>query len=86
MNTALVSMAAGVMMTTLFAQTPDNLVVEGVPSFPPELQREAARYMEFRAATFQSWHPLRREMLITTRFAESMQLHQVKSPGGLAGN
>jgi dipeptidyl aminopeptidase/acylaminoacyl peptidase len=38
--------------------------------------------MEFRAATFQSWHPLRREMLITTRFAESMQLHQVKSPGG----
>src|SRR5687767_5764148 len=70
------------MMTELFAQIPDNLVVEGIPAFPPELQKDAARYMEFRAAAFQSWHPSRREMLITTRFAESMQLHHVKFPGG----
>jgi dipeptidyl aminopeptidase/acylaminoacyl peptidase len=82
MKTALACLAAGVTMTTLFAQTPDNLVVEGVPSFPAELQAEAARYMEFRAAAFQSWHPARREMLIATRFAESMQLHQVRFPGG----
>ncbi|HTD68120.1 MAG TPA: S9 family peptidase [Candidatus Limnocylindria bacterium] len=73
--------ATGLMMTNLLAQVPDNLVVEGVPAFPPELRAEAARYMEFRAAAFNSWHPKEREMLITTRFAESMQLHQVKSPG-----
>src|SRR6185436_12754540 len=64
-----------------FAQVPDNLVVEGVPTFPAELKTEAARYTEFRAAAFQSWHPLRREMLITTRFADSAQLHRVKAPG-----
>src|SRR5688500_2513555 len=64
------------------AQTPENLVVEGVPSIPPELRAEAARYMEFRAAAFNSWHPVRREMLITTRFADTPQLHLVKTPGG----
>jgi dipeptidyl aminopeptidase/acylaminoacyl peptidase len=69
------------MMNSL-AQVPENLVVEGVPPIPPELRQEAARYSEFRAAAFQSWHPKKREMLITTRFAESMQLHQVAMPGG----
>jgi len=64
------------------AQAPDNLVVEGVPALTPELRRDAARYLEFRAAAFQSWHPIRREMLITTRFADTPQLHLVKTPGG----
>ncbi len=71
------------MMTNLFAQVPDNLVVEGVPAFPAELRADAGRYMEFRAAAFNSWHPKRRELLITTRFADSMQLHLVKSPGAV---
>ena len=61
---------------------PDNLVVEGVPAFPPELRRNAARYLEFRAAAFHGWHPIRRELLITTRFADTSQLHVVKAPGG----
>ncbi|RYD25427.1 MAG: S9 family peptidase, partial [Verrucomicrobiaceae bacterium] len=39
-------------------------------------------YLEFRAAALQSWHPQRREMLITTRFAETPQLHLVRQPGG----
>ncbi len=64
------------------AQLPDNLVVEGVPDIPQELRRDAGRYMEFRTAAFQSWHPQRREMLVATRFAETVQLHQVKTPGG----
>jgi dipeptidyl aminopeptidase/acylaminoacyl peptidase len=74
-------LAATLMTTTLLAQVPDNLVVEGVPAFPAELRADAGRYMEFRAAGFNSWHPKRRELLITTRFADSMQLHLVKSPG-----
>lgn len=64
------------------AQVPDNLVVEGVPAITPELRKDVARYLEFRAAAFQSWHPIRREMLITTRFADTPQLHLVKTPGG----
>jgi dipeptidyl aminopeptidase/acylaminoacyl peptidase len=64
------------------AQVPDNLVVEGVPAITPELRKDVARYLEFRAAAFQSWHPIRREMLITTRFADTPQLHRVSTPGG----
>ena len=64
------------------AQVPDNLVVEGVPSIPPAQRDDAARYLEFRAASFHGWHPIRREILIATRFADSSQLHVVKLPGG----
>jgi dipeptidyl aminopeptidase/acylaminoacyl peptidase len=81
MKATAILLAATLMTTTLLAQVPENLVVEGVPSFPAELRADAGRYMEFRAAGFNSWHPKRREMLITTRFADSMQLHLVKSPG-----
>ncbi|HTD86897.1 MAG TPA: S9 family peptidase [Candidatus Binatia bacterium] len=64
------------------AQTPDNLVTEGVPPITPELRADVGRYLEFRAASFQSWQPVRREMLITTRFGDTPQLHLVKMPGG----
>jgi dipeptidyl aminopeptidase/acylaminoacyl peptidase len=66
----------------LLAQVPDNLVADGIPAIPPELRADAGRYLEFRAAALQSWHPQRREMLITTRFADTTQLHLVKMPGG----
>jgi dipeptidyl aminopeptidase/acylaminoacyl peptidase len=64
------------------AQVPDSLILDGVPPLPPALQSDVSRYLEFRAAAFQDWHPQRREMLITTRFADASQLHLVQSPGG----
>ncbi|MBI3851259.1 MAG: S9 family peptidase [Verrucomicrobia bacterium] len=64
------------------AQVPDNLVAESIPPLPAELKKEVGRYLEFRSAAFNSWHPTRRELLITTRFADTMQLHLVKMPGG----
>jgi len=66
----------------MLAQAPDNLVVEGVPPISDELKAEASPYMEFRTAAFNDWHPVRRELLITTRFADSAQLHVVRMPGG----
>jgi len=62
--------------------TGDNLVVQGIPPVPVELAESVGRYTEFRAATFASWHPTRREMLINTRFADTPQVHLVKMPGG----
>ena len=66
------------------AQTtvPDNLVAEGLPPIRPELRRDVGRYLEFRTAGFLGWHPQRKEMLITTRFADTAQLHVVDHPGG----
>jgi len=66
----------------LFAQVPDNLVADGVPALPLELRVDAGRYVEFRAAALEAWHPQRREMLISTRFADTPQIHLVKMPGG----
>ena len=68
--------------TTARAQVAENLVVEGVPAIPPELKASVSRYLEFRSASFQSWHPTRREMLISTRFADSAQVFLVRQPLG----
>jgi dipeptidyl aminopeptidase/acylaminoacyl peptidase len=77
---ALAALVAGLAPTR--AEVPENLVLDGVPAVPPELRADAARYLEFRGAAFQGWHPTRREALITTRFADVPQLHLVQAPGG----
>lgn len=64
------------------AQLPENLVLQGIPPIPQDLRSQAAPYLETRAAVFQSWHPRHPEMLVTTRFSETMQVHLVKMPGG----
>jgi hypothetical protein len=60
----------------------ENLVVEGIPKIPASLVETGERYTNFRGANLQSWSPTTREMLITTRFADTAQVHTVKMPGG----
>jgi len=60
----------------------DNLVTEGIPAIPRSLVESVQRYTEFRSAGFSGWHPLRREILIGTRFGNVPQIHQVRFPLG----
>ena len=60
----------------------DNLVTDGIPRIPTELAESVGRYTNFRTAVLADWHPTRREVLIGTRFGETVQLHLVKFPGG----
>jgi dipeptidyl aminopeptidase/acylaminoacyl peptidase len=60
----------------------ENLVIDGVPPIPGELPEQVGRYTESRAATMQDWHPTRAEILITTRFGDTNQIHQLTQPGG----
>ncbi len=60
----------------------DNLVTEGIPSLSSNLINEVKNYTESRGASLVAWHPLRNELMISTRFANSNQLHYVKMPGG----
>ncbi|HKE31875.1 MAG TPA: prolyl oligopeptidase family serine peptidase [Candidatus Angelobacter sp.] len=60
----------------------DNLVVENIPSIPAAVADKANQYGEFRSASLLDWDPVRREMLISTRFADVPQIHLVKMPGG----
>ena len=59
-----------------------NLTVEGVPPIPADLARRAGRYGEFRMANFLDWHPQRQELLMSTRFGDTAQVHAVAAPGG----
>ncbi|HEY9718615.1 MAG TPA: prolyl oligopeptidase family serine peptidase [Trichormus sp.] len=61
---------------------PGNIVVEGVPPPALALVEDADRFSEFRGAGVEDWHPIKREMLIETRFADTPQVHYVRTPGG----
>jgi dipeptidyl aminopeptidase/acylaminoacyl peptidase len=61
---------------------PESLVSEGVLPIPAELAAAVRPYTESRGASFFSFHPERREMLVGTRFADTVQLHRVVAPGG----
>ncbi len=60
----------------------ENLVLDGVPRIPAGVAEAVGRYTEFRTAGLAAWHPVRRELLITTRFADTNQVHRVRMPGG----
>jgi dipeptidyl aminopeptidase/acylaminoacyl peptidase len=60
----------------------DNLVLENLPPIPAAIADKAAQYSEVRTAAIDDWDPVRKEMLIVTRFADVPQVHAVKMPGG----
>jgi dipeptidyl aminopeptidase/acylaminoacyl peptidase len=61
---------------------PERLVVDGVPPVPAALADTIARYGAYRSAALVDWHPQDRSILISTRFADTPQLHLVSTPGG----
>jgi dipeptidyl aminopeptidase/acylaminoacyl peptidase len=74
---------------SISAQTPsvdivpgDNLVIDGIPQISASIAAAMVRYTEFRSAGLQDWHPTERNVLITTRFGDTNQVHHVKFPGG----
>ena len=58
----------------------ENLVVDGIPPISARLAAEVRRYTESRSAALADWHPARRELLISTRFANTAQIHRVAAP------
>ncbi len=57
-----------------------NLIVQGIPDIPVSIKNDLLRYTESRAAAFGDWHPVKRNMLISTRLGNVPQLHLVKMP------
>lgn len=87
---ALSAAMSAAMPHTAIAQTPEaqletreNLVTEGIPPIPLSLVERVNQYTNFRSASLQSWHPTKREILISTRFGDVAQIHQVAMPGGM---
>jgi dipeptidyl aminopeptidase/acylaminoacyl peptidase len=59
----------------------ENLIVDGIPPVPLSIVDQASRYTDFRTASVFDWHPTQRELLIGTRFGDTVQVHRVASPG-----
>lgn len=63
-------------------KTVGNLVIEGIPEIPPEINEQLLAYQNARAAGFSGWTPTG-GMLIATRFGETSQVHRVDTPMGM---
>ncbi len=60
----------------------ENLILKNLPVIPSATAEAVKRYTESRSAGHVDWHPLKREMLMTTRFGNTNQLHYLKMPMG----
>lgn len=63
-------------------QPTENLIVDGLDPIPLTLTKELNKYTNVRSASFVDWHPKRREMLMSTRFGNTSQLHYLSMPMG----
>jgi dipeptidyl aminopeptidase/acylaminoacyl peptidase len=79
---ALLTLVATALGAESFLSAPASLTVEGIPPIPVALAENIARYNSARSASLMDWHPVRREMLIETRFGDTPQIHRVLMPGG----
>lgn len=59
---------------------PAAMTVDGAPRVPAALAEKTRPYLEYRTAAFTGWNPKTRAVLITTRFGNVAQLHEVASP------
>jgi dipeptidyl aminopeptidase/acylaminoacyl peptidase len=60
---------------------PPGVKVEGVPPIPQQIADTLARYGDYRSARFVSWHPTKRQVLVSTRLESVPQLYAVEAPG-----
>ncbi|ODT00797.1 MAG: peptidase [Erythrobacter sp. SCN 62-14] len=86
--------AAALLATTVFAlpvaaqdappvvPLPAALTAEDMPPIPLAMAERARPYLEVRGAGFAGWDPKTRAVLISTRFANTSQLHRVAEPMG----
>jgi dipeptidyl aminopeptidase/acylaminoacyl peptidase len=59
-----------------------NLVIEGIPEIPERVLGRLRPYQNTRSAGMRGWHPSGPGILISTRFAETSQIHWVAEAGG----
>jgi dipeptidyl aminopeptidase/acylaminoacyl peptidase len=60
---------------------PAGIKLEGMPAIPQSIADGLGIYAQFRSAQLQAWHPAKRQIVITTAFGPTPQLHFVDGPG-----
>lgn len=67
---------------SLTENVPEAVRLEGTPAIPDALSDKLAQYLETRSASLASVSPDGSRVLISTRFADIAQLHEVRMPLG----
>lgn len=62
---------------------PAAITADGIPAVPRALADATRPYLEARSVSFLGWHPQRRSALISTRFGNVSQVHEVAMPMGM---
>ena len=60
----------------------ENLITENIAEIPKELANQVKKYSESRGASLAEIHPNKDEIIISTRFGSTSQLHRVIKPMG----
>lgn len=60
----------------------ENLIIENIAEIPKELANQVKKYSESRGASLAEIHPNKDEIIISTRFGSTSQLHRVIQPMG----
>ena len=60
----------------------ENLITENIAFIPKELAVQVKKYSEARGASLEEIHPVKNDIIITTRFGSTAQLHRVVQPLG----
>jgi Tol biopolymer transport system component len=74
-------MIAVVLLLLLAQSSPPAIQAGGVPEIPKDLAARLAQFQSARSAVFEDFGP-DGSILVSTRFAETAQLHLVPFPGG----
>lgn len=61
----------------------ENLIAEGIPEISKDLSNQVKKYSESRGASLSGIHPSGNEIIISTRFGTTPQLHRVSKPLGM---
>ena len=62
---------------------PDAIVTENVPPIPQELADDVRPYVSNQAVLSAMWHPIHRDLLVSTTISGKPQLHRVRMPLGM---
>jgi dipeptidyl aminopeptidase/acylaminoacyl peptidase len=75
--------AAGLAAQEPTVPVPPSVKAERLPPIPERIAQRLAPYSQFGRASFLSWHPTRKHLLITTAAGGATQVHVVDRPGGI---
>src|SRR5438552_12089398 len=61
---------------------PAKLHLDGIPAIAADMAAKTAPYTDVAPVSLLDWHPNKREMLLSMRAGNTVQLHRITAPGG----